>query len=546
METQEAQTAGQGGQRAPSGLPLNDSETYRMMVLRFEQSEEDFDQKLAQTAVDLGIDVPEPPNPHSLLDIVANDASPHQSSSAPPEPSITPEPSVQSSSHTSDSTNPQSDSSNEYRRHAKTPSLTATSITSVASVSSVASQTSHLSKVKKGIRRISTLRRRKPSILALPMNFAPTHSDRPASQRVATADEVLTTPNSSPHVPHASTKDQSSTPVTRHREINSASYTPATYNAQPPRPPFDQQKPYATRIPSQAYQEPEFVPPPSPSTLEAQHRSLRHPLLKKLRTVHLQEQLRFISFQASQTRLLHTAHLEAKRSALDAYKARQSHLETTHSDALASLEHRHLSAEVDLWKGLGAERKACDVKLKHMQAYCNPRSTIEGMPRREVTKADYRQLEQQYHIRNGMDNLHASKINVLREKQAKQLERILAKQEAELAEAEAHFEQENRDLERRFRDEDKSQMIEFAQRKKRLVRRWDLMEGIERRRLELETEEEYGRLPDIAWGEEDLMKGRKSSPNSATSIGEASEMHVEKYVLLDGSEKAKYDAMNMI
>ena len=187
------------------------------------------------------------------------------------------------------------------------------------------------------------------------------------------------------------------------------------------------------------------------------------------------------------------------------------------------------------------------MKLKHMQAYCNPRSTVEGMPRREVTKADYRQLEQQYHIRNGMDNLHASKINVLREKQAKQLERICAKQEAEFAKAEADFEQENLDLGQRFRGEDENQKAEFAQRRKRLVRRWDLTESIERRKLELETGEEYGKMPEIAWGKEDVMRRRKGSRASGLSAeGTGEELDFDKYVLLDGSEMAKYDAMNMI
>ena len=532
METQDARSAGHVEQHALSRVPLNDNDTYRMMVLRLEQSEEEVDQQLIQTALDLGIDVSEPSSPESALAELTDNVSTLEISPPQPGTSTTTEHSVQSSSQTSDSTNAHSDSSNEYRRHTKTPSLTATSITSAASASS-ASQHSHYSKVKKSIRRISTLRRRKPSFPFAPTFFAPqTYLDRPATRRISTADQASITakpPFDSLSLDHSSPSDN------RLQEVDSACCAPVTYSPQPPPTPSEQHE-STTPESSELYQEPEIIPPPSPSTIEAQHRSLNHPLLKKLHTTQLQEQLRFISFQASQTRLLQTAHLRAKRSALTSYKARQYKLEATHADALVSLEHRHLSAEEDLRKGLEAEKRGCDVKLKHMQAYCNPRATVEGMPRREITKADYRQLELQYHIRDGMDILHTSKINVLREKQAKQLERILAKQEAELSQAGTDFEQELQDLQKGFEDEDENQKIEFTKRRKRLVKRWNLMESIERRRLEQETEEGYGKMPDIIWKEEEGMAGLKDSPSSALDLGWPVEIDAEDSVLLDESE----------
>ena len=198
---------------------------------------------------------------------------------------------------------------------------------------------------------------------------------------------------------------------------------------------------------------------------------------------------------------MRTAHLQAKRDALSSFKSRQSGLENTHAEALVSLEHRQLSAEVDLRKGLEVEKKACDTRLKHMQAYCNPKSNVQGMPRREVTKSDYQQLEQQYHLRNTMDTLHASRINVLREKQAKQLERVAAKQEAELERVEQEFEQKNIDLDYQFRAEEVALKDEFAARQRRLVRRWDLAEAIERKKLEIETGDDYAQLPAIEWSD---------------------------------------------
>jgi hypothetical protein len=227
---------------------------------------------------------------------------------------------------------------------------------------------------------------------------------------------------------------------------------------------------------------------------------------------------------------MRTRQIQHKRDALSDYQQQQRETHTRHAEALASLENRHLSAEVDLNRTLELERQACETRLRHMQAYCSPRSTVQGMPDRVVTKSDYRQLEQQYHLRNGMDNLHASRINVLREKQGKQIERIMAKQEAELETLESDFEHQNEDLDTKFREEERQLQHEFAERKKRLVARWNLAEVIERRKLEIQTGDEYGELPAVKWSHDTLeAKERRNEGGD--------DIHAVDVV---------YDAMNMI
>ena len=166
-----------------------------------------------------------------------------------------------------------------------------------------------------------------------------------------------------------------------------------------------------------------------------------------------------------------------------------------------------------------------------MQAYCNPRSTVADMPSRVVTKSDYRQLEQQYHIRNGMDNLHASRINVLREKQGKQQERIMAKQEVELETLESNFEGRNEEMDAKFRDEETQLQHEFAERKNRLVRRWGLAEAIERRKLEQATGETFEALPPITWSSDGDGRGKE---RERAREGQGKEVNLA------------YDTMNMI
>ncbi len=228
---------------------------------------------------------------------------------------------------------------------------------------------------------------------------------------------------------------------------------------------------------------------------------------------------------------MRTKQLQYKRDSLSQYQDQERETHARHTEALSSLENRHLTAEVDLQRTLQLERQACDTRLKHMQAYCNPRSTVEGMPSRVVTKSDYRQLEQQYHIRNGMDNLHASRINVLREKQGKQQERIMAKQETELETLESDFERQNDELDAKFRDEEIQLRQEFAERKKRLVRRWGMAEAIERRKLEQATGETFEPLPPITWSGDENGRGKEAERKRE---GPGKEVNLA------------YDAMNMI
>ena len=221
--------------------------------------------------------------------------------------------------------------------------------------------------------------------------------------------------------------------------------------------------------------------------------------LRRLRAVQIDEQSRFRRFEDDQYRLMHFKQEEMKKDLLNRFREQEGILQDRHAEALLSLEHRHLSAEVDLNKALGLERQGCETRLRHMQAYCNPKSNVAGMPSRVVSMKDYHQLEQQYHIRNGMENLHKSRINVLREKQGKQLERISAKQEAELENLSNDYREQVVDLESSYQSESEQLRREFNARKKRLISRWALMEAIERRKIENETGESYGPLPAVPW-----------------------------------------------
>ena len=451
-----------------------------MRVLRFEKgrTEEEEDKHFLETALNLGINVPQ--DAQTTLQVVTDNVSALTLASTTPEPRDTP-------SRASESTHPISCSSSEGPQNTKTPSLATTSMTSAApSVSSISSEKSSYAKIKKSIRRISTFGRRKALGVITPPLPIPTGT-------------LLTLQ------------------VSQNRRPLTTDFTPTATIPRKPIPPRNHSIPSLSSPLS--YYTPLTLPNQEPLIEEhpaARQRSLEHPRLKALRSHQLQERSRFIRFECDQYRLMRSNQEVTRCSTIAHQQKSQQALQDRHAEALSYLEHRHLSSEVDLERTLNLERQACLTRLKHMEAYCNSKGQIEGMPQRTVTNKDFRELAQQYHVRNGMSNLHEARINVLREKQAKQLERITAKQEIELSKLTSDSEQELQDLDIDFTDEENALQQEFAERKKRLIARWTLAEAIERRKLENETGEAYGSLPAIAWP----MMRRSSLSYKGSLLGE--------------------------
>ena len=460
-----------------------------MMVLRFEHglTEEDVDQQFLQMALKLGINVPQ--EPKKTLDSVTSNMSALSLTSVCPHPPPL-------LLRNSKSTRPPSDSSSEQQGPTKTSSLATASITSAtSSFHSVSSSKSSYMKLKRGLRRISALRRRK------------------------TIDSPM------PALPFAVYSMQAIRPATPIRPA--AQHRPRTNDSMPAR--SIPAKPVAPRSPDAPPRIHSVSPPVSPTryqdNLAARHRSMNNIELRRLRSAQTDEQSRFIRFEEDHYRLMHFKHEEKKGELTRIHEEQGRILRERHAEALICLEHRHLSAEVDLNKALELERQACDTRLKHMQAYCNPKSNIAGMPSRVVLRKDYHHLEQQYHIRNGMENLHRSRINVLREKQGKQFERICAKQEAEHRGFLDDHRKKLSDLEFTYQHNCDSIAREFQARKKRLISRWALAEAIERRKLENQTGESYGPLPTLPWPDADieqsLEKGGKSMKHATMAYDAA-------------------------
>ena len=441
--------------------------TMHVLSLQSGQTEDELDQQCLLTATGLGIVLPQELPP--AVDFVAEDLS--ELRIYPDAPELYPD-------HPRQSVSTQSRSSSSSEGHpspTKASSRTTGSIQSAPpSVRSFSSKPSPYIKIRKGLRRLSTFHRKRrpsnvgsqaptPAVSALTESPAQS-AGRPSSTTfVQSIDESAATYDSIRQTIHKS-------PVVRPRTI-------AITYLQPVR-----------TIENDV-------------SLAARERSMKCIKLQKLQQHQREEQGRFIRFENQQCSLIMSKKAYSKKNLLESHVIAQEHLVETHAQALVSLEHRHLAAEVELVRTLALERKSCETSLKYMEAYCSDRPPPDGMPRRKITESDYRKLAQQYHTRNCMENLHEARINVLREKQAKQLERVAAKQEAQLEKAEIELNQrlDNHDTEYNLEEEDLRQ--EFLERKRRLVARWTLIEAIERRKLEDETGEPHDPLPPLEWPE---------------------------------------------
>ena len=455
----------------PQSRPLNINpadEIYNMQVLHLDlgETEDDLDQHFLRTALNLGIEIPQ--DRQSAVELVTSDSTDTDLAipSTPPKPHC-------AQSLASISTNPRSGRSSQDRiSPTKASSLTTTSVlSSPPSVHSTSSSSSPYGKLRDGLRRLSTFKMRRKSSMAPPVIAAP-----------AGATPVLEM-----HSNHR--------PVTANSATSFDIHSLPCESSEPSPLILQKERPVTIAVPYHApIEEVE-----SDEAIGARLRSIESWRLERLRTHQLEEQGRLVRFENEQYSLMTLKRPYKRKVIVDSHKEQQQNLLKTHAENLAALEHRHLAAEMELVGTLDTERKACDTRLKHMEAYCSGRPPPNGMPRRKITEKDGQKLLQQQHIRSGMDNLHEARIHILREIQATQLERITARQEAEISEAKRELERHLDDHEYQLGIEEQDLRQEFSDRKNRISARWTLIEAIERRKLENETGHLYAPLPAITW-----------------------------------------------
>ncbi|KAH8802703.1 hypothetical protein F5884DRAFT_478888 [Xylogone sp. PMI_703] len=216
--------------------------------------------------------------------------------------------------------------------------------------------------------------------------------------------------------------------------------------------------------------------------------------LSTLRARQISERDRFFAYERKIKWLLWTRHGQDKLDLLARYGDLQSKMKERHLKTAAHLEDRQVHAEMELRAALKQRERSIRIRLKHMEAYCEGlgRGEVDGNPARVVTERDLHELRQQYNIRDDLERFHQAKINVMRDKQAKQMEHLLERQAEELEKLGIRLAEEVEGLEEGVGIEEERFLKTFEERRKRLMLRWAIQSEIELKRLQKATGLRFG------------------------------------------------------
>ncbi|KAH0543798.1 hypothetical protein FGG08_001981 [Glutinoglossum americanum] len=248
---------------------------------------------------------------------------------------------------------------------------------------------------------------------------------------------------------------------------------------------------------------------------KAARRSAQSEQLLALRKRQVVERDAFMTFAQKQKCAMSTRHAQEKAMLLDQHAETEKGMKEEHLNTATALEDCQVSAEFELRETFEQERRACLIRIRHMEAYCailgntqnlsppTTTTTTIPYPTRTITPSHIFELVQQYNIRDQMPHIHQSRINILRERQAQKFDALVQRQEGEFLKLYVRSLCELEELERRARDEEGMFEGVFTRRRERLVKRWGVIEEIERRRLEEGEGVGFGPLPALLWPDED-------------------------------------------
>lgn len=247
---------------------------------------------------------------------------------------------------------------------------------------------------------------------------------------------------------------------------------------------------------------------------QAEKRLLEHGEFSRLRRDLVDQRRRFGTFKMQKRTEMTKRHEEERRGVTAKHADQAEEMRERHTKAATQLEERQVEAEMEMRATLEKEERSVLIRLRHMEAYCDRlgRSPESSLPPRAVTERDLRELGQQYNLRDRMARLHESKINVLREKQAKRMEDLMVRQEEELDQFERDKGRELETLAATVATEEDALGRVFRQRKLELQRLWQVRFDILRKALEQKDGVAYGSF-DVAaaWSEGDEADDDASS-----------------------------------
>lgn len=257
----------------------------------------------------------------------------------------------------------------------------------------------------------------------------------------------------------------------------------------------------------------------SAERLEAERQTRNKGDFSDMAKTQKQELTRFLKFFEEGREHMRSRFVEQRKAMLQQHVGDEEKMKEKHAKSISQLEDRQVAAEMDLRNTLEASARSVNIRLKHMEAYCDGLGRNSGssspdsasmQPQRVVTERDLRELGQQYNIRDGMERSHQAKINVMRDRQAKRMEELIDRQETEYE----NFLNQNRneldELAAQAAHEEEVLASTFSSRRAKLVRRWELAIEILRKELEAQDGVKYAPIPTPTWPEDKVQVATSS------------------------------------
>ena len=247
-------------------------------------------------------------------------------------------------------------------------------------------------------------------------------------------------------------------------------------------------------------------------------RTKNNPALQDLRSYQEDEQHRFQRFKARAREAMATRHSQQKLKLMEKHAEQEDKMKERHGRTAAHLEDRQVAAEMELRATLDQGERSVRIRLKHMEAYCDGlgRHPCARISRRTVTERDLRELGQQYNLRDGMERLHEAKINVMRDRQARQMEELVSRQEKEMDILLGKRREDIEDLAGQFAHEEDVVTSVFELRQVRLNRRWELAIEVLCKELENREKARFAPISTPSWPSD----GGSHEPTLVEEIGE--------------------------
>ena len=179
-----------------------------------------------------------------------------------------------------------------------------------------------------------------------------------------------------------------------------------------------------------------------------------------------------------------------------------------HSKATSQLEDQEIAEELDLRTSLEQSARSIKVRIRHMEAYCDGLGKNPGgssSPPRVVTEKNLRDLGHQYNLRDDLERQHQSKINMMRDRQAKRMEDLMQKHEEEIDAMAEKQHVDRHDFHIRISQEHEIFKTVFELRQSRYTARWNLAIEIKCKKLQEQDGLTYGMATAPSWPESSAL-----------------------------------------